>query len=614
MRLIVATALLAFCAAAAPPPATIEDAQRAVANNDYTRARDLYSRAIDHITDSHQRDRALITLANIDWRVFHDAAAARAALDRLPDGSSELGRSIVERARIASELEHDGPAGRAIAKRATGAEIQPAVRMYAIVVGANAAIEPLIRDRLAGRCSDAAAVGEAENELRALIAVRGPFIRATKPLLDAALLTGDGPTVLEAWRWYYGIAPGVPVPNLLKTAAETLARVLPTWHEEDRRALGLALAQSKFFREAALVLRDPCAHAPLPHDTEVDAVIAYAESLRRIEGIADEHYRLVATGHDDTARFEKAVEDESRTLWSRLGHQERYSRDALDADLARRFNTKLTMGVTNGVHDMHLGHIISDDDLDVEQYGRRAKLHVILVDGLVSNGFLTWALDGSGGDGGTATAQAIYQFRPMYADGPLTEWIYVTEPAVRADRDRIMAEETERDEQRAVNDPNGPLPGLDMRFRREYQDEVLSSLRAQGLDGAALREAFIARLRADDYASAIVAHEGRHAIDKAHFSLRDSSELEFRAKLSEVGLARSPRGAIAGHIFAAISAESSHGRANRRIAAALAVWMKQHAGEIAGLDAQKPLLPQFDKLTDEQIRGAFRSLDPLAAQ
>src|SRR5437763_1431073 len=279
MRLSLATVFLVFCAAAPPPPALIEDAQRAVANNDYTRARDLYSQAIDHITDAHQRDRALVTLANIDWRVFHDAAAARAALDRVPETSSELGRAIVERARIAAQLEQDWPAARAIAKRATGPEIQPSVRINAVVVPAAAAIEPLVRDRLAGRCADAAAAGVAGNELRALIAARAPFIRATKLLLDAALLAGDGPTALEAWRWYYGIAPGVPAPNRITGAAETLARILPSWHEDDRRALGLALAQSKFFREAALVLRDPCARGPLPHDAEVDAVITYAESI-----------------------------------------------------------------------------------------------------------------------------------------------------------------------------------------------------------------------------------------------------------------------------------------------------------------------------------------------
>jgi hypothetical protein len=40
--------------------------------------------------------------------------------------------------------------------------------------------------------------------------------------------------------------------------------------------------------------------------------------------------------------------------------------------------------------------------------------------------------------------------------------------------------------------------------------------------------------------------------------------------------------------------------------------MQTHAGEIAQLDPDAPLLPQLDKLTDDQLRAAFRSMDPLA--
>jgi hypothetical protein len=55
-----------------------------------------------------------------------------------------------------------------------------------------------------------------------------------------------------------------------------------------------------------------------------------------------------------------------------------------------------------------------------------------------------------------------------------------------------------------------------------------------------------------------------------------------------------------------------HGLANARIMKGLAAWMEAHAREIPGLDASRPLLPQFDRLTDEQMREAFRSMDPWA--
>ncbi len=46
----------------------------------------------------------------------------------------------------------------------------------------------------------------------------------------------------------------------------------------------------------------------------------------------------------------------------------------------------------------------------------------------------------------------------------------------------------------------------------------------------------------------------------------------------------------------------------RRIGEALATWIKAHA-----VDAARPMLLQVGKMTDDQLRQAFRSMDPLAA-
>ena len=90
-----------------------------------------------------------------------------------------------------------------------------------------------------------------------------------------------------------------------------------------------------------------------------------------------------------------------------------------------------------------------------------------------------------------------------------------------------------------------------------------------------------------------------------------SSEKEFRAKLSEVAFAPEPRLSV-GSIFSSnIGNSSGHGQANERIMRGVVEWMEEHGSEIDGLDPELPLLPQFDLLTDEQIRAAFRSMDPL---
>ncbi len=56
-----------------------------------------------------------------------------------------------------------------------------------------------------------------------------------------------------------------------------------------------------------------------------------------------------------------------------------------------------------------------------------------------------------------------------------------------------------------------------------------------------------------------------------------------------------------------------HGRANLKVIRGLVAWMEAHGEEIPGLDPEEPLLPQLDLLTDEQIRAAIRSMDPMAS-
>ena len=128
--------------------------------------------------------------------------------------------------------------------------------------------------------------------------------------------------------------------------------------------------------------------------------------------------------------------------------------------------------------------------------------------------------------------------------------------------------------------------------------------------GMALAAPFLRRLARPGVVAWL---EGRHALDGLSSEKLDSEELEFRAKLSEVAFSERPRVSFGG-IFNPNMADktSPHGRANKRIAKGILDWMNAHAGEIAALDANRPRLPQFDKLTDDQMRAAMRSMDPWA--
>jgi hypothetical protein len=199
----------------------------------------------------------------------------------------------------------------------------------------------------------------------------------------------------------------------------------------------------------------------------------------------------------------------------------------------------------------------------------------------------------------------------MYADSGVRQWRRIADPQLRNEAEREIADESRRDVERARAREVTHLPGLTLRLAQQAVTNVRDRLAATGLSGDALRDAVISTLTRDKFDSSIWAHEGRHAIDKKIFGITDNTELEYGAKLSEIALARSPR--LMGSVLDPIGGSSAHGLANERILKGVVAWMRGHASEISGLALDSPLLPQLDKLTDDQIRAAFRSLDPLAA-
>ena len=80
-----------------------------------------------------------------------------------------------------------------------------------------------------------------------------------------------------------------------------------------------------------------------------------------------------------------------------------------------------------------------------------------------------------------------------------------------------------------------------------------------------------------------------------------------------LAFAPAPRLALSGIFSGNIGVNTPHGRANAAIMRGLVEWMASHAGELEGVDRSRALLPQFDRLSDEQIRSAFRALDPALA-
>lgn len=494
---------------------------------------------------------AELKLANIEWRVFADDAAAHARLTRLLqtekafDAQVELSRIALLRGRHA-EAESSARKAETMAK--TKAERRLAVMAQARAVVAQAmATRPANADRLR----------EAIASLRSVIAAEGPRLEPARLLARAGLLAGDRAVMMEGIDGYYHVSPFSGPPQLIASAYAQLANA------PDDASLAGALAGIRFFDEAALVA---------PRGSEV---ARYAAMLKRMEAIANEHYRQIGLGNESGRALKKSLAAELETMWPNLDFDEAV------AEMGKRFGGYLLLGKTSGFADTHIAHKVADSALAVEQYGRKATVRFIALDGLVSNGFQTWRTDAKSGDGGWGTKSEIYQVRPLYADDGLEDWMRTTDPEARA---KYHAE-----------GQASTFEGLAKRLRLQYLDGVLAATKT--------REAFLARVEADTFHYSILLHEGRHAIDDASGKSYKTWELEYRAKLSQVALANAPRPALASIAGDTIGGDSPHGKANEKVIRELAAWMKTHAPHVKSTR-------ELDKLTDEQIRAAFVSFDP----
>jgi hypothetical protein len=518
-RFLTIAILLAACSRDARPQ--FERAVDAANAGDFRAAAKLFAEA--------KTPEAELRLANIEWRALHAFDSARARLERLGsyDARMELARLALTR--------KDFAAARASAERARELAKTDVERRRATL----ARIHVFVSER------NLHEVRESLPALRELIAIDGPRLHPTRLLARAGVLLDDRATLLEGVNGYYHVTGESGPPHLIAAAHAELAKA--TTREE----LARALAGIRFFEEASLVA---------PPQSEI---ARYAAMLERMKQIADEHYRQISLGDEDGRRLRRQLTAELKTMWPTLDF------DQAVAEMGRLHGGYLILGKTGGFQDTHIAHKVVDRALVVEQYGRKAQVRFIALDGVVSNGFQSWRSDGKSGDGGWGTHTEIVQVRPLYADGALQDWQRVTDPQVRA---KYLAAEP-----RAA-----PL-------RMQYLDRVRAETKT--------RAAFLARVEADEFRDSIVLHEGRHAVDDASGERFKAWELEYRAKLSQIALSSSPRASLASIVGDVIGGDSPHGKANEKL---MSEMRKMHGG--------KP----FEQWTDEEIRAAAASLDPLA--
>ncbi|HTK41645.1 MAG TPA: hypothetical protein VL287_08625 [Gemmatimonadales bacterium] len=628
------TAQLADSASRRPP---FERAQAAFMSHEFGAADSAFRAVLLEDTLSAHRRQAAVAAAAIAWRVHQDTASAQSILTDAAASSWGRYDALMERSRMLREWgDYSGARDAAIQARA-GAKTQ-AERDDAITSWADATLKPLLRDRLLrGKpaqwgngpadkpLADSSALREVVVQVDSIVRRSPGGLEAGRLLILAGALADDAPAIFDGWRSYYLVETGDTLRSLLAAPRRTL-RAASTNHAtgsaalaQRRAALAGALRDSRLFTAAALVAlaRNADGTTLASRDARARETVVYAAFADSVRALTDRYYRATAQGKGSPDAWKASLDSAARKLWPRLlwtGAVPKFTNERLQAELDRRFGTLINLGETAGYQDLHMGHRVLDDRRTVRQYGHTGKVRFVAIDALVSNGFQSWAWDGNAQHGGWATKDMIVQVRPAYADEPMSAWRQTTEPEMIRRRAEELAADSVADLAKARRTPVAFFPSVTERLSRDDRRELLDSLRSSGLSGNELESAFKREYGLALVESSIFSHEGRHAIDNNLPTKFTPTDMEYRAKLSEVAFAPRPRLALGGIISANAGDDTPHGQANLRALEGLQAWMQAHATEIRDLDRSAPLLPQFPLLSDAQIKAAFAAQDPFATE
>ncbi len=599
----------------------LSEAERANASHDLEGESRILEHAERLAGEANDAAEVQRRLAVLDWKYRQRYGPARDRLIRATEGA-EPAEAWLALARLEQARGSFGAAGAAARQALEQAETDKQRRQARIAL-AGASVAAAVAARREGKVAGSEALRAACDDLLDLVRRDSGVLEPSRLLLRAALLLDRGDAAMLAWRSYYHAAPGRPAANLVAAAGVELERLLPAWAPAgaapagaapatgERIALVQALASSRFFTEAALVALDPRAAPEVREHPAARAAVVYAAAIDRVREISEEYYRRTVLGEGDWPGARRRIEAELQAALADTTGDKAASWQEAKRALGRRFGAYVSMGKTAGYDDLHMGHRVIDETRVVEQYGRRAELRFVALDNMVSNGFQSWAWEGDAQHGGWARSDTIYQVRPAYAGTAVEVWRALNTPEELEEYQDRMARESELDDARAREDPHAFLPGLSLRLKYQGVHRLLDRLRSESAAGEDLRLRFLQAGERAVQESSIFAHEGRHAIDK-RAGISASHRLEFTAKLSEVAFAPEPRLALGGILTANIGNHTPHGRANLKIMKGLVSWIETHRDDVAGLDPERPLLPQLDLLSDEQLRAAFRSMDPLA--
>lgn len=606
MRFVLCLAVLLLAACSDPVPETVDGAMQAYSENRVAEAEAVFRKiAADPASSATDRARAHRQLGRIAWLIDGDSQRALRET-RAAAGAAEQCAAARLEARILQEAQKAElllARLEPLLKTCEQADLADQIRLRAAAAGLDLAAAGR-RDALDGAARLLAAVGAEQRE----------SLSGSAVALQLALLKGDAPAALQAWKDYFWLA-GTDVP---KGLAETYPAAAPVFEAGLGPAAGAPprlrlldmLVRAGFAQAAERFARSAGLDRTAAADPLWSKAAVYFEARRMLEqGVLASNRRVARGG--SAADLEALLD----SVLARLMTGARESGDR-KAALLRAYSLYARADDTDGYASVHFGHAVERGRWPVEQYGHRAQATFIALDNMAANGFNTWLWDGSAATGGWAEeGPVIVQIRPEFTSTPLTAWALFSGAPARQQLLEELKREEAADSAALANSDVAYLPGLASRIQLQVADQVGRRARAGLPPGGDLRRAFLAEYWRASFNQSMLVHEGRHALDKTlvrGLARLDDSNLEYRAKLSELALGDYPRLALVNINAQEIGGDSAHGKANEKVLRAYVDWMRGHPAEIAGYDPTRPTLAQLDRLSDSQLRAVARALDPIA--
>ena len=437
----------------------------------------------------------------------------------------------------------------------------------------------------------------------------------TRLCLGLALLTENEKMVLDAFRAYFRVLENEEPAGFLVDDEAMIAKGLQSKNEKETLVRGLAL--SRFYDYAVITIHQ--FDIDYKQADDLTDIYDYYDFLKATETAVFDYFRQKALGTASDEKYIKNYYTGCIDFWRNLSWENGtpvFYEEGFEDELFKRFGTKMNTGEGGMDICFFAGHSVVSERREIEQYGRQGRITYNALDYIVGNIYPHWYFGYFGVGGWATNKHEVMSIRTVGFNGnsPLRAFNRLADETEREKWLAEIKEKSIRDDSIARIQPYELLEGLGERLKFQCYSRIIDSLKPLHDDKTALKIHFLSRTDDILVKSVVFNHEGRHTLDSyedypENTKMFSAEEREFRANLSGIAFSPMPKLTIAENTL--ILQDPAHEGANRRIIRGLVDWMGTHMEEIKDLDNSRPLLPQLDLLTNNQIVRAVRNLDPL---